>query len=148
MEMRKLIMTLLMVTGLFGSDIIIKSSDYSVDVTIERIKTIVTKKGLSVFAIVDHQKNAAGVDMRLGASKVIIFGNPRMGTMFMQQDIRAGLDLPLRVLVYEDSDAKVKIAYRDGAWLKRQHDIDAPKLFKGLDGALDKITTKAGKKSK
>lgn len=148
MVMRKLILILLLVTGLLGSEIIIKSSDYSVDVTVERIKTIVTKKGLGVFAIVDHQKNAAEVDMKLGASKVIIFGNPKMGTAFMHQDIRAGLDLPLRVLVYEDNDAQVKIAYRNGTWLKDHHEIEAPELINKLNGALDKITTKAGAKTK
>lgn len=142
---RSLLAMLMSVSVLFGGDIIIKSSDHSVDETIERIKTIVTDKGLDIFAIIDHQQNATGVDMQMRPSKVIIFGNPKMGTVLMQQAIRSGLDLPLRILVYEDGKGHVQMAYRDGTWLKEEHAIVAPKLISKLDSALDKITTKAGK---
>lgn len=142
--MKKLMIMAFLSAGLFGGDIIIKSSDYSVDDTIDRIKTIVMKKGMDVFAIVDHQENARQVNMKLQPSKVIIFGNPKLGTAVMQQDIAAGLDLPIRILVYEESGGKVEMAYRDGSWLKEHHNIDASKLINNLNGALDKITTKAG----
>ena len=146
--MRKLIALLFFSTLLFSGDIITKPSAYSVDETIERIKTIVEKKGLDIFAVIDHQGNARQVNMKLQPSKMIIFGNPKMGTDFMQQDMRAGLDLPLRVLVYKDNNGSVQIVYRDGTWLKDHHSIDAPKLVGKLNGALDKITTRAGTKTK
>jgi uncharacterized protein (DUF302 family) len=144
MEMNKLIMLIFLVAGLFGSDIIIKSSDYSVNETVEHLKTIVIQKGMDVFTVVDHQKNAGQINMKLQPSKVIIFGNPKLGTALMQQDMTAGLDLPIRILVYEESDGEVKIAYRDGTWLKEHHAIDAPELVDTLNGALNKITTEAG----
>lgn len=142
---RTLLMVLLMVSGLLGGDIIIRPSEHSVDETIVRMQHIITAKGLDVFAVIDHQQNATGVDMEMAPSKVIIFGDPKMGTVLMQKQPIAGLDLPLRVLVYEDDTGAVKIAYRDGIWLQAEHAVEHPELIAKLDGALDKMTTKAGR---
>ena len=122
----------------------VKTSSCSVDVTVKHIKNIVKSKGLSVFAMINHHGNAKAVDMKLNESKMVIFGNPRLGTSLMQQDMLVGLDLPIRILVYMDTDGKVKMAYRDGSWLENKHILNAPKKIKKLNNAMDKITTKAG----
>ena len=137
-------MSILCSVALFGGDIIIKQSECGVDRTIANIKQIVKGKGLGVFAIINHSGNAKAVGMKLNKSKMIIFGNPKMGTKLMQQDITTGLDLPIRILVYKDQDGSVKMAYRDGSWLAEHHLVNTPKMVQKLNTALDKITTKAG----
>jgi uncharacterized protein (DUF302 family) len=82
--------------------------------------------------------------MKMPPAKMIIFGNPKLGTALMQQDIRVGLDLPLRILVYKDKKGKVKMAYRDGSWLEQRHIINAPEKINKINTGMDKITTKAG----
>jgi len=142
--MRKIIVLISLSVVMFANDIIVKQSNCSVDETINKLSKIVKSKGLSVFTVVDHKKNADGVNMKLNESKLIIFGNPKVGTALMQQDITIGLDLPLKVLVYKDNDSKVKMAYRNGSWIEDRHKLNAPKKVKKINGAMDKFTTKAG----
>ena len=142
--MKKIVLLLTLVFALSANDIIIKESHCSVDTTVNNLKNILKKKGLSIFAVINHQGNATMVNMKLNESKMVIFGKAELGTALMQQDITAGLDLPLRVLVYKDTDGKVKMAYRDGSWLANHHILNAPKKIQKLNNALNKITTKAG----
>ena len=142
--MKKLLIVVALGVTLFANDIIIKESTCSVDKTVKNLKQILRKKGLGIFATINHQANAKMVGMHLKESKMVIFGNPKMGTALMQQDITTGLDLPLRVLVYKDHDGKVKMAYRDGTWLKSKHVLEAPKKVKKMNMVLQKITSKAG----
>jgi len=142
--MRKIILLLVMFLSLSANDIIVKESCTDVSTTANNIKNIVSKKGLSVFAIINHSGNAKMVKMKLNESKMVIFGNAKLGTALMQQDMTVGLDLPLRVLVYRDTDGKVKMAYRDGSWLANKHILDAPKKVARVNKAMDNITTKAG----
>lgn len=128
---------------LCANDIIIKPSDYSVDETIANIKTIVKAKGFGVFAVINHKGNAKMVDMTLNEAKVIIFGNPKIGTRLMQEDIKVALDLPLRVLVFKDDAGQVKVAYRDGSWIKNYHLLKSDELTNKVNKGLDAITDKA-----
>ncbi|MFC2073673.1 DUF302 domain-containing protein [Campylobacterota bacterium] len=141
--MKKILAILVLSASLFSNDIIVKQSDYSVDETIENIKKIVKAKGFGVFAVINHQGNAKMVDLKLNESKVIIFGNPKIGTLLMQEDMRVALDLPLRVLVYKDEAGQVKLAYRDGSWLKDHHVLGSDKLTDKVNKGMDKITDKA-----
>jgi len=141
---KKLLVILALGASLMANDIIVKESCLSVSETANNIKEIVKTKGLSVFAIINHSGNAKMVNMKLNESKMVIFGNPKLGTALMQQDMTVGLDLPLRVLVYKDSDGKVKMAYRDGSWLANRHILNAPKKVEKVNKGMDKITTKAG----
>ena len=109
MVMKKILALIFLSISLFANDIIIVKSDYSVDQTIENIKTIVKAKGFGVFATINHQGNAKMVGMNLNESKVIIFGNPKVGTLLMQEDMTIALDLPLRVLVYKDDEGDVNV---------------------------------------
>jgi len=145
---KKLLLILGFSLSLMANDIIIKSSDYSVDETIENIRNIImtkaqSEKGLAVFTVIDHKANAANVNMQLNESKLIIFGNPMVGTLLMQEDMTIALDLPLRILVYTDVDNKTKVAYRDGSWIKSHHFLQEDNLVKKVDKAMDKITNKA-----
>ncbi len=146
--MNKVLIILAFTLSVMANDIVLKTSSCSVDATVNNIKNIVRSKGLSVFAIINHHGNAKAVDMKLNESKMVIFGNPKLGTALMQQNMLVGLDLPIRILVYKDTDSKVKMAYRDGSWLKNKHILDAPKKIAKMNGAMDKITTKAGQCTK
>ena len=142
--MKKIVILMLVVLNLFANDIVVKKSSCSVDETANKIKKIVRNKGLSVFAIINHHGNAKSVDMKLNESKMVIFGNPKLGTALMQQNMLVGLDLPIRILVYKDSDGEVKMAYRNGSWLAEKHILNAAKKIEKMNKAMDKITTKAG----
>ena len=142
--MKKIILLITLTLSLFANEIIVKKSCVSVDETTNNIKEILKEKGLSVFAIINHSGNAKMVDMKLNRSKMVVFGNPRLGTALMQQDMTVGLDLPLRILVYKDNDGKVQMAYRDGSWLDNKHIIDAPKKIAKVTKAMNMFTTKAG----
>ncbi len=142
----KIFLTLLLLTTLiFADEIIVKDSKNSVKQTINNIKTIVRKKGLNVFAIINHKGNAKAVGMTMRESKVIVFGNPKLGTALMQENILSALDLPVKILVYEDEQGKVKIAYRDASWLRKLHGLQDNKTVAMIDHGLDKLTDKAGK---
>ncbi len=141
---KKIILLAMMSLSLFANDIIVKESHCSVNTTVQHIKDIVANKGLHVFAIINHSGNARAVKMKLNESKMVIFGNAKLGTALMQQDMTVGLDLPLRILVFRDTDGKVKMAYRDGSWLANHHLLNAEKKIAKMNKAMDKITTKAG----
>jgi len=140
---KKITLILVMALSLMANDIIVKKSCVDVITTANNIKSIVSKKGLNVFAIINHSGNAKMVDMKLNESKMVIFGNAKLGTALMQQDMTVGLDLPLRILVYRDTDGQVKMAYRDGSWLENKHILNAPKKVAKVNKAMDMFTTKA-----
>ena len=143
--MKKLILVMACGISLLANDIIIKESNYSVTQTVKNIKNILDKKGLHLFSVINHQANAKKAGMKMRESKLVIFGNPKMGTRLMNDNILVGLDLPMKVLVYKDKDKKVKLAYRDGSWLKKQHSLTLDKLTSKATNALNKITNKASK---
>jgi len=142
--MKKIVLLALVSISLFANDIIIKNSCTDVSTTVQNIKKIVKSKGLSVFATINHSGNAKMVNMKLNESKMVIFGNAKLGTALMQQDMTVGLDLPLRILVYTDIDGRTKMAYRDGSWLVSKHVLDAPKKEKKINRAMAMFVKKAG----
>ena len=143
--MKKILLILVFSLSLFANDIIVKDSKHSVNQTIENIKTIVRNKRLGVFAIINHKGNAKAVGMTMRESKVIVFGNPKLGTALMQENILSALDLPVKILVYENEEGDVKIAYRDASWLRKLHGLKDNKTVAMIDHGLDKLTNKAGK---
>ena len=145
MEVRKLLLLVALGLSLFANDIIVKDSSQTVERTIDKLQNIVGKKGFTVFAVVNHQKGADKVRMKMRPSEEIIFGNPKMGTVLMQENMLTGLDLPIRILVFQDKDLKTKIAYRDGTWLSSEHNLTKKKLINKMNFVLDNITTEAGR---
>lgn len=126
-------------------DIVKVKASGDVATTMDALEAAVTGAGATVFARVDHGGGAAKVGMELAPAQLLVFGNPKLGTPALQDDILAGLYLPLRVLVYEDAEGQVWLAYEDpGEMLENLegHSEDAPYLGK-MRGALGKLTGKA-----
>jgi len=91
---------------------------------LDRLEAALAAKGITVFARIDHAAGAASVGMPLRPTSVLIFGNPRAGTPLMQAEQRIGLDLPLRILAWEDAEDRSWLTYHDLDWLVRNHGID------------------------
>ncbi len=128
----------------YAADVIHKISPHSVTETIDRLAAAVEGAGATVFARVDHAAGAAKVDMELRPTELLIFGNPKLGTPAMLDNQTAGLDLPLRVLAYADSEGVVHVTYHAPASLAATHGLPADaKYIMMMTGALDKLTSKA-----
>jgi len=119
---------------------IIKDSKNSVQETADKLVGIIENAPPKLFARIDHAAGAKSIDMELADATLIIFGAPQIGTPIMQQNILAGLDLPIRVLIWDDG-GQTKIGYLDPAALKARYAIDgAEKAFEGMAGAINKMT--------
>ena len=143
-KLTKVLLTVCLTTPLLASagDLVKKASAHSVKETMDKFETLIKSKGMSVFARVDHQKNALTVDMKMNEAEVLIFGNPKGGTVLMKQDIAVSLDLPLRVAVYKDSEGKVWLSYHNPQGLKADYNVaGGAKVMDKVEGALDKLTT-------
>ena len=105
--------------------------------TVERLKSLLAQKQIQVFADIDHAAGAEKVGLSLRPTRVLIFGNPKAGTPLMQARQTLGLDLPLRVLVWEDEAGKVWLAYRKVTDLAKHHHVTGhDEAVKGLDDGL------------
>jgi uncharacterized protein (DUF302 family) len=89
--------------------------------TMSRLEEIVKQRGLNVFARIDHAAGAAKVGKSLRPTELLIFGNPQGGTPLMECAQSAGIDLPLKALVWEDASAQVWLGYNDPAYLAQRH---------------------------
>jgi uncharacterized protein (DUF302 family) len=96
-------------------------SRYGMDETAGRFRAAVEHAGLSIFAEVDHAGAAAKVDMPLRPTLLLMFGNPRAGTPLMQLQQTAGIDLPLKVLIWQGDDGAVSASYTDPHWIAARH---------------------------
>ncbi|WP_298842676.1 DUF302 domain-containing protein [uncultured Roseobacter sp.] len=131
-------------TGALAGDLVSKTSPHSVSDTMDRLEAAVTGAGATVFARVDHAAGAASVDMELRPTQMLMFGNPKLGTPAMLENQTAGLDLPLRVVVYADAEGVVHVAYHAPKALADAHGLPADAKYIGMmTGALDKLTGKA-----
>ncbi|WP_281968074.1 DUF302 domain-containing protein [Roseovarius nanhaiticus] len=113
--------------------------------TMSGLQKAVNEAGATVFAMVDHAEGAERAGMDLAPAQLLIFGNPKMGTQVMQDDILAGLHLPMKVLVYEDEDGQVYLAYEDPAIMLGNLSGVAPgaTYIAEMRAALSKLTNKA-----
>ena len=95
----------------------------SVDVTVDKIRTVLQSKGVKLFALIDHSGEAERAGLKMPPTKLLIFGNPKAGTPLMLAAPSAAIDLPLKILVAEDSQGKVWISYNSADYLKERHDL-------------------------
>lgn len=95
----------------------------SVDETVATIKTMLQAKGVTLFAVIDHSGEAAKVGMKMPNTKLLIFGNPKGGTPLMLAAPSIAIDLPLKILVSEDSEGKVWVSYNSPEYLKERHGL-------------------------
>lgn len=137
-----IILLTLLAGALCAADgLIQESSAHSVEQTVARLQQGLGKKGIRIFAVVDHQKNAEGAGLKMNEEVVLIFGNPRLGTPLMKSSPMVGVDLPLKILVWQDSGGKVWVAYTDPAHLARRHGIsDRGTVVAKMRGTLDQLT--------
>ena len=98
-------------------------SHRSVDETVDKLRAILQSKGVKLFALVDHSGEAEKAGLKMPPTKLLIFGSPKAGTPLMLAAPSAALDLPLKILVAEDSQGQVWISYNSADYLKERHDL-------------------------
>lgn len=126
------------------ADIVTKPSASPVDQTMDALVAAVEGAGATVFARVDHTAGAESAGMFMADAELLIFGNPKLGTPAMQDDIRAGLFLPLRVLVYADAAGATQVAYVEVDDLFDDLEInDDADYIAQMEQALGMLTDKA-----
>lgn len=137
------IFAMLFSAAIFASNSIISiESSYTVTETADRFEKILSKKGLTIFARINHGENASNVNLELAPSEVVIFGNPKIGTPLMHCSKTVAIDLPQKALFWQDETGQVWLSYNNPEYLKERHSI------KGCDKVIDKVTSVLGKLSK
>jgi uncharacterized protein (DUF302 family) len=99
------------------------ASAYGFDDTVARIKADIAGKGIQFFTEIDQAQLAKGAKIDLRPSKLLLFGNPPLGAQFLTSNPYAGLDWPVRILVTQDADGKVWVAYTDFTWIAERYEI-------------------------
>ncbi len=117
-------------------------SNSSVDQTVERLKGILQAKGIRLFTVIDHSGEAAKVGMKMPPTKLLIFGNPKVGTPLMLAAPSVAMDLPLKILVREDSQGRVWISYNTAAYLQERHGLPL-ELLKSV-AVVETLASQAG----
>ena len=108
-----------------NNGIVDKPTNHSVDETVEKLKGILQSKGVTLFATVDHSGEAAKVGMKIPPTKLLIFGSPKAGTPLMLASPSVAIDLPLKILIWEDAQGKAWLSYNSPAYLQQRHSIPA-----------------------
>jgi uncharacterized protein (DUF302 family)/uncharacterized membrane protein YidH (DUF202 family) len=126
-----------------GKGIIDKLSNHSVDQTVEKLKNILQSKGVTLFALVDHSGEAEKAGMKMRPTKLLIFGSPKAGTPLMLAAPSIAIDLPLKILVWEDSQGKVWVSYNSSEYLKERHGL--PEELVQNIAVVETLASKAGK---
>ena len=106
-------------------------SDHSVEETVTKLNRILQAKGITLFALVDHSGEAAKAGMKMRPTKLLIFGNPKAGTPVMLAAPSSAIDLPLKILVWEDDRGRAWITYNSPAYLQERHKLP-PDLLQNI----------------
>jgi uncharacterized protein (DUF302 family) len=117
-------------------------SHHSVDETVDKLETILNSKGVMLFALIDHSGEAEKVGLKMPPTKLLIFGNPKAGTPLMLVSPSAAIDLPLKILIAEDSQGKVWISYNSAEYLKERHGL--PENLIPNIAVIETLATAAG----
>ena len=125
---------------------LVKSSHYSVSETVDRLESILKKKGVTVFARINHAQGAEKAGLTLEPTELIIFGNPKLGGPLMISQRTVAIDVPLKAIVWQDKDGKVWLGYNTPEYIAKRHGIkDQPAIIKKMTGVLNKFTDYATK---
>jgi uncharacterized protein (DUF302 family)/uncharacterized membrane protein YidH (DUF202 family) len=122
--------------------IIDKPSNHSVEQTVEKLKNILQSKGVTLFALVDHSGEAERAGMKMPPTKLLIFGSPKAGTPLMLAVPSIAIDLPLKILVWEDAQGKVWVSYNSPDYLKERHGLPQ-ELLQNI-AVVETLAAKAG----
>ena len=106
-----------------NSGIVTLRSNHSVEQTVAKLEELLRAKGVKLFAFVDHSGEAEKAGMTMPPTKLLIFGNPKSGTPLMLASPAAALDLPLKILVSEDSEGRVWVSYNSPPYLEARHNL-------------------------
>jgi uncharacterized protein (DUF302 family)/uncharacterized membrane protein YidH (DUF202 family) len=131
-------------TPLADNGIINKPSNHSVDETVEKLKGILQAKGVTLFALIDHSGEAAKVGMKMRPTKLLIFGSPKAGTPLMLAAPSSAIDLPLKILIWEDAQGKIWVSYNSPVYLQERHGLPA-ELLQNI-AVVDALATKAAER--
>jgi uncharacterized protein (DUF302 family) len=108
-------------TAATSKGIVDKLSNHSVDQTVDRLKNILQSKGVTLFALIDHSGEAEKVGLKMPPTKLLIFGNPKGGTPLMLAAPSSAIDLPLKILIWQDAHGKVWVSYNSPEYLQQRH---------------------------
>lgn len=127
-----------------SDDIVVKTSTRSVKETLDTLAAKLEAKGIKIAARVDHAAGAKAAGLSLPPTELLIFGNPKLGTPMMQANRAIGLDLPMKVLAWEEPDGTVKVAYTAPAALAKRYGISGQEqILETMGKALDGLTNAA-----
>ena len=129
------LLTLILLTAMAsaGEGLVTVRSAHTVDSTMQRLVAALERKGMRIFARVNHTKGARGIGKELRPTELLIFGNPKAGTPLMQCAQTAAIDLPQKALVWEDADGQVWLAYNAPTYLAQRHGMT------GCEDAVRKV---------
>jgi uncharacterized protein (DUF302 family) len=125
-----------------NNGIVNKPSKHSVEQTVEALQNILKSKGVAVLALIDHSGEAEKVGLKMRPTKLLIFGNPRAGTPLMLASPSSAIDLPLKLLVWEDVQGKVWVSYNSSEYLRERHGL--PQELMQNIAVVEGLATKAG----
>jgi uncharacterized protein (DUF302 family) len=139
---RATLTVLILVTVAGGENGVVRvKSAYAIDDTVSRLKRDIAAKGIKLFNEINQSKLASDAGVKLRPSTLLVFGNPPLGTQFITANPDAGLDWPVRLLVFEDEKSAVWTAYTGLAWIARRHGIsDREAQFKMASMGIESIT--------
>ncbi len=125
----------------------IQSTNGSVAEVANRLESILTKKGLKIFNRISHSDGAKTVDLKLAPTELLIFGNPKVGTPLMQCNQTTGIDLPQKMLIWQDDKGQVWLTYNDPKYIAERHEIsdNCTKVITKIGKVLNKLANLASK---
>jgi uncharacterized protein (DUF302 family) len=124
-----------------GTGMMRVESEHSVDATVERLQGMLAAKRVTVFAVVDHSGEAAKAGLTMPATKLVIFGNPAAGTPVMLAAPSIAIDLPLKILVWEDGEGSVWLGWNTAEYLQERHGV--PEALLPALGAAEMLAKQA-----
>ena len=131
-----------MTPAVASKGIVDKASNHTVNQTVDRVKNILQSKGVMLFAVIDHSGEAEKVGMKMRPTKLLIFGNPKAGTPLMLAAPSIAIDLPLKILVWEDAQGKVWVSYNSPEYLQERHGLP-PELLQNI-AVVELLAAKSG----
>lgn len=113
-------------------------SPFDVATTIDKLTAALESKGMTIFARINHAANADKAGLNLSPTEVLLFGNPKLGTPLMNCAPSVAIDLPQKMLAWQDADGQTHLGWNDPAWLQARHEIA------GCDEVLQKVSAALG----